>query len=90
MADYSDVFYYWAVLMDDKVKVRCPKCTRVFRERASVVRDGCQINCQHCNRLISLHRDAEDPFIRRALKSAKEVREALQALRTPASYASEP
>ena len=75
--------------MDDKVKIRCPRCTRVFRERASVVRDGAQINCQHCNRLINLNRDAEDPFIRRALKSAKEVRDALQALRTPASYVSE-
>ena len=90
MADYSDVFYHWAVHMDDKVKVRCPKCTKMFRERANAVRDGSQINCQHCNRLITLHRDTEDPFIRRALKSAKEVREALQALRTPASYASEP
>ena len=75
--------------MDDKVKVRCPKCTKVFRERASIIRDGSQINCQHCNRLLSFNRDAEDPFIRRALKSAKEVRDALQALRTPAAYTSE-
>ena len=75
--------------MDDKVKIRCPKCTRIFRERASNVRDGSQINCQYCSRLISLNRDTEDHFIRRALKSAKEVREALQALRTPAAYASE-
>jgi transposase-like protein len=82
-------FFIGLFHMDDKVKIRCPKCTRVFRERANAVRDGSQINCQHCNRLITLNRDTEDPFIRRSLKSAKEVRDALLALRTPASYASE-
>ena len=61
-----------------------------FPERASKIRDGFQVNCEHCNRLITLNRDTEDPFIRRALKTAKEVRAAMQALRTPASYSGEP
>jgi uncharacterized C2H2 Zn-finger protein len=64
-------------MIDDKVKIRCPACTKVFRERASRVRDGFQVNCQHCNRLMIMNRDTEDPFIRKALKSAKEVRDAL-------------
>lgn len=76
-------------MIDDKVKIRCPACTRVFRERASNVRDGFQINCQNCNRLITLSRDTENPFIRRALKTAREVRAALEAQRTPAGYLSE-
>jgi uncharacterized C2H2 Zn-finger protein len=76
-------------MIDDKVKIRCPRCSRVFRERANNVRDGVQLNCQHCNRLLTLNRDTEDPFIRRALKTAREVRADMQALRTPAGYATE-
>jgi uncharacterized C2H2 Zn-finger protein len=60
--------------MDDRVKIRCPACTKVFRERAAKVRDGIQLNCQNCNKLLTLNRDTEDPFIRRALRTAKEIR----------------
>ena len=67
-------------MIDDKVRIRCPGCTRMFRERASRVRDGFQINCQNCSKLLTLNRDSEDPFIRRALKSAREVRAALEAV----------
>lgn len=35
--------------MDDKVKIRCPACTRMFREKVSRVRDGFQVNCLNCN-----------------------------------------
>ena len=74
--------------MDDKVKIKCPACTRVFRERAGKVRDGAQINCQTCNKLITLNRDTEDPFIRRALKSAKEIRISQEAKVFAAAYGS--
>jgi hypothetical protein len=60
--------------VDDKVKIRCPACTRVFREKASRVRDGFQVNCHNCNRLITLSKETEDPFIRKALKTARELR----------------
>jgi hypothetical protein len=66
-------------VIDDKVRIRCPKCTKIFRDRAQRVRDGYQVNCENCCRLLTLSRDSEDPFIRRALKSAKEIREALEA-----------
>ena len=61
-------------VIDDKVRIRCPGCTKMFRERASRVRDGFQVNCQNCSKLLTLNRDSEDPFIRRALKTAKEIR----------------
>jgi hypothetical protein len=51
----------------------------MFRERASRVRDGFQINCQNCSKLLTLNRDSEDPFIRRALKNAREIRAAMEA-----------
>ena len=67
-------------VIDDKVRIRCPACTKMFRERASRVRDGFQVNCQNCSKLLTLNRDSEDPFIRRALRTAKEMRAALEAV----------
>ncbi|MBR0713189.1 hypothetical protein [Bradyrhizobium liaoningense] len=65
--------------MDDKVKIRCPYCTRLFRDRAQRIRDGYQINCEHCVRLITFTRDTEDPFMRRTMKLARETRLAIEA-----------
>ena len=59
--------------MDDRVKIRCPACTRVFRENAERVRDGLQVNCQNCNRLLTLSKESEDPFFRRALKTCSQA-----------------
>jgi hypothetical protein len=67
-------------VIDDKVRIRCPGCIKMFRERASRVRDGFQVNCQNCSKLLTLNRDSEDPFIRRALRTAKEIRAALEAV----------
>jgi hypothetical protein len=66
------------MVMDEKVKIRCPACTRVFREKANRVRDGFQVNCHNCNKLITLSKETEDPFLRRALKTAREMRAAEQ------------
>jgi predicted Zn finger-like uncharacterized protein len=64
--------------LEEKVKIRCPACTRVFREKANQVRDGFQVNCHNCNKLITLSKETEDPFLRRALKIAREMRAAEQ------------
>ena len=66
-------------MIDEKVKIKCTKCSQVFRERAQRIRDGFQTNCQHCNRLITFDTSSEDRNIRRALMSAKEVRMLLEA-----------
>jgi DNA-directed RNA polymerase subunit RPC12/RpoP len=65
-------------MIDDKVKIKCSKCSQVFRERAQRIRNGFQVNCQHCNRLITFDTTSEDGSIRRALMSAREVRIALE------------
>lgn len=65
--------------MDDKVRIRCPYCTRLFRDRAQRIRDGYQVNCESCVRLITFTRDTEDPFMRRTMKLARETRMALEA-----------
>jgi hypothetical protein len=66
-------------MIDDNVRIRCPHCSKMFKDRASRIRDGYQVNCANCNRLLTLTRETEDPHLRRALKTAKEVRLALEA-----------
>ncbi|WP_291688163.1 hypothetical protein [Bradyrhizobium sp.] len=66
-------------MTEEKVKIKCTKCSQVFRERAQKVRNGFQTNCQHCNRLITFDSASEDKNIRRALTSAKEIRMTLDA-----------
>lgn len=72
-------------MIDEKVRIKCTKCSQVFRERAHRVRDGLQTNCANCNRLITFDSSSEDRNIRRALSSAKEVRLAVEAERRIAS-----
>jgi hypothetical protein len=76
-------------MIDEKVKIKCSKCSQVFRERAGKVRDGFQTNCQHCNRLITFDMSAEDRNIRKALMSAREVRQAIDAERLATRMAQE-
>jgi hypothetical protein len=68
----------FVMVVEEKVKIRCPACTRVFREKTNRVRDGLQINCHNCNKLITLSKETEDPFLRRALRTAREIRAAEQ------------
>jgi len=67
-------------MIDDKIRIKCTKCSQVFRERAQKIRNGFQTNCQHCNRLITFDTSSDDKNIRRALKSAKELRMAVEAV----------
>jgi len=66
-------------MIEEKVRIKCTKCSQIFRERAQRIRNGYQTNCPHCNKLITFDISSEDRNIRRALMSAKEVRMALEA-----------
>jgi hypothetical protein len=46
-------------MIDDKVKIKCSKCSMIFRERAQNLRNGFQTNCRHCNRLITFDSSSE-------------------------------
>ena len=76
-------------MIDEKIKIKCSKCSQVFRERAQKVREGFQTNCQHCNRLITFDMNAEDRNIRKALLGAKELRALIEANRKAAAIAAE-
>lgn len=74
-------------MIDEKVKIKCTKCSQIFRERAQKIRNGFQTNCQRCNQLITFDTSSEDRNIRRALMSAKEIRVALECRPRNASVA---
>lgn len=59
-------------MIDDKVKIKCSKCSMMFRERAQRIRNGFQKQCPHCLKLITFDTSSDDNNIRRALKSARE------------------
>ena len=76
-------------MLDEKVKIKCTKCSQIFRERAQRVRPGFQTNCPHCNRLITFDPTLEDRNVRKALLGAKELRQAIEAARRTAAIAQE-
>jgi predicted nucleic acid-binding Zn-ribbon protein len=76
-------------MLDEKIKIKCTKCNQIFRERAQRVRNGFQTNCPHCNRLITFDSSAEDRNIRKALSSAKQLRDVIEASRRAAAIAQE-
>jgi len=62
-------------MLDDKVKIKCTKCSMMFRERAQRVRNGFQKQCPNCFKLITFDSSSDDNNIRRALKAARELRQ---------------
>jgi predicted nucleic acid-binding Zn-ribbon protein len=76
-------------MLDEKIRIKCTKCSQVFRERAQKVRNGFQTNCPHCNRLITFDSSAEDRNIRKALQSAKDLRLVIEESRRAARVAAE-
>lgn len=76
-------------MLDDKIKIKCTKCSQMFRERAGRVRDGFQTNCPHCNRLITFDGTAEDRNVRKALSNARELRRVIEDSRRAAAIAAE-
>lgn len=76
-------------MLDEKIKIKCTRCSQMFRERAQRVRDGFQTNCPHCNRLITFDATVEDRNVRKALSNAKEKRIEIEESRRAAAIAAE-
>lgn len=74
------------MVIDDKVKIRCLGCKRIFREKAKRVRDGAQVNCPDCCKLITISKETDDLVMRRALKTARDIRAAQEAELVKAIY----
>jgi phage FluMu protein Com len=64
--------------MTDRIKILCSHCNKPFTERAQRVREGYQLQCPHCMKLITFDSSSEDPNIRRPLKAARDFRVAAE------------
>jgi DNA-directed RNA polymerase subunit RPC12/RpoP len=64
--------------MNDRIKIMCSKCKKPFTERAQRLREGYQMQCPHCMKLITFDSSSEDPNIRRPLKAARDFRMAAE------------
>jgi hypothetical protein len=64
---------------EDKIRIRCTKCTAVFRERGTRIRNGFQLNCPQCNRSITFDTSSDDLNVRKAFQAARFLRQALEA-----------
>jgi hypothetical protein len=60
-------------MIDDKVKIKCSKCSLMFRERAHRIRNGFQMQCPNCFKLLTFDSSSEDFNVRKALKLAREL-----------------
>jgi DNA-directed RNA polymerase subunit RPC12/RpoP len=61
-------------MIDNKVKIKCSKCSMMFRERAHRIRNDFQMQCPNCFKLITFDSGSEDTNIRRALSLARKLR----------------
>jgi DNA-directed RNA polymerase subunit RPC12/RpoP len=64
--------------MTDRIKILCSKCSKPFGERAQRLRNGYQVQCPNCMKLITFDSSSEDPNIRRPLKAARDFRIAVE------------
>jgi DNA-directed RNA polymerase subunit RPC12/RpoP len=64
--------------MTDRIKILCSKCRKPFSERATRLRNGYQMQCPHCMKLITFDSSSEDPNVRRPLKAARDFRMAAE------------
>ncbi|WP_022719702.1 hypothetical protein [Rhodopseudomonas sp. B29] len=60
--------------MPDKVRVMCVKCQTPFREKIKNIREGVQVQCPNCNRLITFSTDSADPGVQRAMTDARRIK----------------
>jgi Zn finger protein HypA/HybF involved in hydrogenase expression len=67
-------------VIDDKVKIKCSKCSMVFRERAHRIVNGFQMQCPNCCKLVTFDSTSGDINVRRALRLARELRPATTPL----------
>ena len=60
--------------MTDRIKIICSNCRKPFSDRANRLKNGYQVQCPNCMRLITFDSSSEDPNIRRPLKAARDIR----------------
>ena len=47
-------------MIEAKIKIKCSKCSMVFRERVERIRNGFQMQCPHCLKLLTFDGRSDD------------------------------
>lgn len=58
----------------DKIHVLCTKCRVPFREKIRNIREGVQVQCPNCNKLITFSTDSADLGVQRAFTEARRIK----------------
>ena len=58
----------------DKIRVLCSKCRVPFREKIKNIREGAQVQCPNCNKLITFSSDSADLGVQRAFTEARRIK----------------
>ena len=56
------------------VQIQCTRCKTMFRDRAGRLQDGYSRQCPCCEVVLFFADDAQHPFIKRAMRSARQAR----------------
>lgn len=60
--------------LPDKIKILCSKCRVPFREKVRNVREGVQVQCPNCNKLITFSADSADLGVQRAFTEVRRIK----------------
>jgi hypothetical protein len=60
--------------MSDLIKVQCPKCGAIVKEKARKIRGGYAMKCTHCAGAIAFESESTNSAIRQALSHARRLR----------------
>ncbi|MCA1545264.1 hypothetical protein I6F36_00345 [Bradyrhizobium sp. BRP19] len=72
------------------VQVQCTRCKNVFRDRAGRLQDGYSRQCPSCEVVLFFAEDSQHPFIKRAMRSARQARKEMRELQAAKLAAPEP
>ena len=72
------------------VQIQCTRCKNVFRDRAGRLQDGYSRQCPSCEVVLFFAEDSQHPFIKRAMRDARQVRKEMRELQATKLAAHEP
>jgi hypothetical protein len=70
--------------MTDEVRVKCPRCKGVFRERARRLTSGHTRQCSGCDTVIFFEDGSPIPEVKAAMKEARDIRRTMREEESPA------
>ncbi|PSO16947.1 hypothetical protein [Bradyrhizobium sp. MOS003] len=72
------------------VQIQCTRCKGVFRDRAGRLQDGYSRQCPSCEVVLFFAEDSQHPFVKRAMRDARNVRKQMREAEAAKRAAPEP